>query len=129
MRSIRRSLLGYLLVLLALALGAVGAFVDRFANGAIRQREASEVGRIEQAFKVQQSEAKTKFDVDVMNETKALAKDVHYKVADLLGQRLDQRKGPGGPPRPEPQLPVKAPDEEAKLYRLRVAMLGLAAPP
>ena len=36
MRSIRRSLLGYLLLLLAVALGAVGVFVERFANGAVR---------------------------------------------------------------------------------------------
>src|SRR6266545_659115 len=133
MRSIRRSLLGYLLLLLAIALSAVGLLVDRFANGAIRQREASEADRIEQTFKLRQSEVKTKFDADVMNETKALAKDVHYKIADLLGQKLDQRKGsggPGGPPRPpEPQPPVKAPDEEAKLFRVRVAALGLAAPP
>ncbi|MBN9122914.1 MAG: hypothetical protein J0I06_27885, partial [Planctomycetes bacterium] len=95
MRSIRRSLLGYLLLLLAVALGAVGALVDRFANGAIRSREASEEDRIEQTFKVRQIEAKAKFDADVMAETKALAKDVHYKTADLLGQRPDQRqKGP-----------------------------------
>ncbi len=130
MRSIRRSLLGYLLVLLAVALGAVGVLVDRFANGAIRTREASETDRIEHAFNVRQREAKTKFDADVMSETKALAKDVHYKIADLLGQKLDQRKGPGGASRPtDPQPPVKAPDEEAKLYRVRLAVLGLAAPP
>ena len=87
MRSIRRSLLGYLLVLLAVALGAVGVLVDRFANGAIRTREASETDRIEHAFNVRQREAKTKFDADVMSETKALAKDVHYKIADLLATR------------------------------------------
>ncbi|HEY1191348.1 MAG TPA: HAMP domain-containing sensor histidine kinase [Gemmata sp.] len=128
MRSIRRSLLGYLLVLLALALSAVGALVDRFANAAIRTREASEEKRIEQVFKVRQIEAKAKFDADLLSETRSLAKDVHSKIGDLLGQKLDQRKGPGGRP-PEPHAPLKAPDDEAKQYRLRMALLGLAAPP
>ena len=73
MRSIRRSLLGYLLLLLAVALGAVGTLVDRFANGAIRTREASETDRIEEAFKLRQHEAKTKFDVELLAESKALA--------------------------------------------------------
>jgi two-component system, OmpR family, heavy metal sensor histidine kinase CusS len=133
MRSIRRSLLGYLLLLIAVALSAVGLLVDRFANGAIRTREASETERIEQTYRLRQSEAKIKFDADVMSETKALAKDAHYKIADLLGQKLNQGKGPGGPGGPgrplEPQQPLKAPDEEAKLFRVRIAMLGLAAPP
>lgn len=138
MRSIRRSLLGYLLLLLAVALGAVGVLVDRFANAAIRSREESEEDRIEQTFKVRQIEAKVKFDTDVMAETKALANVVHYKTADLLGQKLDQRqKGSGGPrpgdgpPRfllPEPQPPARASEDEAKLFRVRMAVLGLTGP-
>lgn len=86
MRSIRRSLLGYLLVLIALALGAVGVLVDRFANAAIRTREASEANRIEHAFSVRQQEAKAKFDADLLAEAKALATEVQYKTAVLLGQ-------------------------------------------
>ena len=126
MRSIRRSLLVYLLVLLAVALSAVGLLVDRFANAAIRSREASEAARIEQAFKVRQIEAKTKFDADLLAEAKTLAKEVHWKTAALLGQSLERR----GPPRlPEPQPPAKAPDAEAKRYRIRTAVLALAAPP
>ena len=139
MRSIRRSLLGYLLLLLAVALSAVGALVDRFANAAIRDRESSEEDRIEQTFKLRQHEAKAKFDADVMAETKALAMVVHSKTADLLGQRLDQRqKGSGGPrpgdgpPRflfPEPQPPARASEDEAKLFRVRMTVLGLTAVP
>ena len=50
MRSIRRSLLGYLLVLLALGLGAVGLLVDRFAQAAITAREEAETRRIDQTL-------------------------------------------------------------------------------
>ena len=125
MRSIRRSLLGYLLVLLAIALSGVGLLVDRFANAAVRAREASEAGRIEQAYKLREQEAKAKFDADLLAETKVLAKEVHLKTAVLLGQSLERR----GPRFPDPQAPAKAPDEEAKRYRIRTALLGLAGPP
>jgi hypothetical protein len=95
MRSIRRSLLGYLFLLLAVALGAVGTLVDRFAIGAIRTREASEADRIEQAFELRKHEAKTKFDADLLAETKALAKEVQFKTATLLGQNIEPRRGGG----------------------------------
>ncbi len=154
MRSIRRSLLGYLLLLLALALGAVGVLVARFANAAVRAREASETERIEQTFKVRQQEAKTKFDADLLAEAKGLAKEVQYKTAIILGQNLELRRltrveslvmqigvavlgqsydsrppRPGNPRFPEPQPPVKAPDEEARLFRARTVLMDFAAPP
>lgn len=132
MRSIRRSLLGYLLLLLALGLGAVGVLVDRFARASMSAREDAEIERIEQAFKVRQIEEKAKFDADVRTEARVLAKDVHYKSAELLGQKLDQRAGkaPGGPWRPvEPQPPLRGPDDEAKQYRVRTALLHFVAPP
>jgi two-component system, OmpR family, heavy metal sensor histidine kinase CusS len=135
MRSIRRSLLGYLLLLLALGLGAVGVLVDQFARASMDAREGAEVERIEQAFKVRQIQEKAKFDADVRAETRALAKDVQRVTADVLGQRLG--KGPSGPPGPgggpwrafEPQPPLRAPDDEAKAYRVRASILGLVAPP
>src|SRR5262245_4605428 len=105
MRSIRRSLLGYLLLLLALALGAVGVLVDRFANAAVRARESSETERIEQTYKVRQQEAKAKFDAELLGEAKLLAKDVYNRTAELLGQKWEQRKGP--PRLSEPQPPVR----------------------
>lgn len=154
MRSIRRSLLGYLLVLIALALSAVGVLVDRFANAAIRTREGSEAQRIEQAYKVRQLEAKAKFDADLMGDAKALARDVHSKTAALLGQAPDPQRRltpaeqlaaqvgaalvrreleprrPGGPFRfPDPQPPLRAGEDEARQYRLRAALLELAPGP
>ncbi|MDY3555149.1 HAMP domain-containing sensor histidine kinase [Gemmata sp. JC717] len=173
MRSIRRSLLGYLLVLLALALSAVGGLVDRFANAAVRNREASEAGRIEQGFKLSEQKAKAraedarrKFDADLLAEAKVLSKEVQYKLAAILGQnerRLTPTEwqaiqagasiaaatfgpwpgpGPGGGPRPgggggggwsgggrfvDPPAPVKATEEEARAFRVRVALLEAAA--
>ncbi|QJW92659.1 sensor histidine kinase [Frigoriglobus tundricola] len=99
MRSIRRSLLGYLFMLIMIALGAVGVLVDRFAVGAIRSRERSEAERIEREFELRQHDAKIKFDSDLLAETKALAKEVQYKTAALLGQNPEQRnRGAQRPP-------------------------------
>ncbi len=152
MRSIRRSLLAYLLVLLALALGAVGVLVDGFAIDAIRAREKSESDNIEHAFKVRHQEAKAKFDADLVAESKALSKEVFYKLGPLLGQteplrrltpteqiavqiggavlghNMESRRppggGPGGPgPRPEPQPPLRASEDEARQYSLRLGLL------
>ncbi|VTR97327.1 integral membrane sensor signal transduction histidine kinase : Histidine kinase OS=Geobacter metallireducens (strain GS-15 / ATCC 53774 / DSM 7210) GN=Gmet_1027 PE=4 SV=1: HisKA: HATPase_c [Gemmata massiliana] len=154
MRSIRRSLLAYLLVLLALALGAVGVLVDGFAIDAIRAREKSESDNIEHAFKVRHQEAKAKFDADLMTESKALAKEAHYKLSLLLGQTEPLRRlspseqvavqiggavlghnlefrrppggGPGGPgprPEPQPQPPLRASEDEARQYSLRLGLL------
>src|SRR5262245_25946788 len=124
MRSIRRSLLGYLLLLLALAIGAVGVLVDRFANAAVRARASSETERIEQTYKVRQQEAKAKFDAELLTETKSLAKEVPYKMADILGQKIRR----GGPPK-TPEPPIKAPEDEARRYRTQTAFMEFAAPP
>lgn len=138
MRSIRRRLLGFLLMLLAVGLGAVGALVDRFANGAIRSREASESERIEQTFKVRQIEAKAKFDSDLLGETKALAREAHSHTRSIVGQdprRFGGGPGPGGGPKgPEPKMPeppaaLKATEAEAREYRLRSTLIAFAPGP
>ncbi len=121
MRSIRRSLLGYLLLLLAVGLGAVGLLVDRFANGAIRQREASESERIEQTFKVREIEAKVRLDAALLAETKAKAIEAQRTTGLILGQPPDFRRGPrlaDGPP-------VRAPEDESREYRIRSQLLPM----
>lgn len=135
MRSIRRSLLGYLLVLLALAFGAVGLFVDRFAIAAIRAREEAESKRIEQTFDVRRHEAAERFDAELLSESKALVKLVPRTVGEVLNIKVDDfgrpRGGPGGPPRPagDPVPPLKASDDEARAYRACTAIARLVAPP
>jgi signal transduction histidine kinase len=130
MRSIRRSLLGYLLLLLAVSLGAVGVLVERFANAALRKREESETERIQQTFKVRAQEEKTKFDGDLVLESKSLARDVHFHTRSLVGQNLLPAPRPGAPPKmPEPAPTLKASEDEARQFRLRSAMLEFAPGP
>ena len=50
MRSIRRTSIGYLLVLLVLALGGVSLLIDQVARDAIRAREESETDRMAADF-------------------------------------------------------------------------------
>lgn len=147
MRSIRRSLLGYFMLLLAVAMGAVGLLVDRFAIEAIQDREAAEARRIEKAYELRRHEAKVKFDAEVMNETKALARELHPKLQALFGQGSGPPGPPGGGPRPpagggaRPMAPdpslqatekLKGSDPirgSAEAFRLRLTMLELAPSP
>ena len=92
MRSIRRSLLGYLLVLLALALGAVGMLVDRFAHAAIRAREEAETRRIKQAYDSRRLEAQRSFDDELLREARILGGELQLKLLSSLGPA----GGPGG---------------------------------
>lgn len=142
MRSIRRSLLGYFLLLLALALGAVAWSVDRFAVDAIRGREASETERIGHAFESRRLREQTKFDAELVVEARALAGELNRAIV----KAFTRGRGPGGPPgkgpepkapepkAPEPKLPAdqrppgRAPDAETREYIARVAGL-LFQPP
>jgi len=148
MRSIRRSLLGYFMVLLALALGAMAVLVNRVAEGAIRDREDAEARRVAKAYEVRQQEAKLKFDSEALNETKALARELQAKLQPLFGGRGPGGGGgappvPGGVPRPpeagprpmgaDPSLQaiekIKASDAargSAEQFRLRLTMLELS---
>jgi two-component system heavy metal sensor histidine kinase CusS len=142
MRSIRRSLIGYFMLLLALAMGGMGLLVNEFAIEAIQDREEAEARRIEKAYELRRHEAKVKFDAEVMNETKALARELHPKFQALFGHA----PGPGGPGvgvrppgggarlvPPDPSLQavekLKASDQtrgSAEQFRLRLTMLELA---
>src|SRR5204863_1033843 len=133
MRSIRRSLLGYLLLLLGVALGGVIVLVYRFANEAVRVREEAEAKRIEQAFKLRRHEAEAKFDADLLAETKALARELSPKLRLLFGQELG-RGPPGSGPnlRPGSARPhdpsLRAPEKEVEDYRWRLTYLMLGTP-
>src|SRR4051812_26912546 len=107
MRSIRRTSIGYLLVLLVLALGGVSLLIDQFARDAIRAREASEGERIAAVFERRREEATTKFDVELRAETKGLGRVL---AAVIRSQQLQ------APQRDR----FRAIDEDAADYRLRV---------
>ncbi|MCS6866183.1 MAG: HAMP domain-containing sensor histidine kinase [Gemmataceae bacterium] len=125
MRSIRRSLLGYLLLLLAVALGAVGVLVDRFAKAAFAQREEAEKQRIEERYRSLAAEAKNKFHDEVAAQLKSLAKDVQWKTSALIGVQWDGRRPTFRLPEAPP---IRAPDETGVQYRLRTQLLYYAAP-
>lgn len=133
MRSIRRSLLGYFLLLLALALGAVGAFVDRFAVEAINAREESESKRTAEAFKARRLEAQAKFDSELLQEARSLSGEFLRAWARNFAQRGPRppEPPPGLPRLPDPPrvpFPGKAPDEDAREFLVRVNAL-MARPP
>ncbi len=155
MRSIRRSLLGYFLVLLALALGAIAAFVDRYAVEAIQAREKAEADRTAEAFKARRLEAQAKFDDEILREARSLAGELSRAFNKAWGRRPGEQGRGGGafpkdgddakgaeskgpepkadpPPRPaepsRPPFPGKAPDDDAREYLIRSAGLMLRPP-
>lgn len=143
MRSIRRSLLGYFLVLLAGALGLIAAFVDRYAVGAVKAREESESNRITAAFDARQVEAQTKFDAELVQEARNLAGELNrtfFKAWSRFRPPDPPRGGGKGPPdpksppepkttvEPRPSFPGKAPEEEGREYLRRVTALMLQPP-
>jgi signal transduction histidine kinase len=114
MPSIRRNLLGYLLLLLALCLGGVGVFVDRFAQAAMRAREDAETRRIEAAYLQREKEAGAKFDAELASEAQLTARDTlrnRLSTSAILGNRID----PGAAVRPS--------DAEILDYQRRVVGL------
>lgn len=132
MRSIRRSLLGYLLVLAALALGAVGVLVDRIAGAALRDRQEAEERRIELATANRREVVRDRFDAELLSESRARALDFRNRFDVLLGQ--GPGRGPGGRDgRPEgvTDPALQARPEEVREFQLRVASLlaGSAAGP
>ena len=142
MHSIRRSLLGYLLLLVALALGAVGLLVDRFAKQVITAREVAEKSRIDAAFEVRRKEAVKKFDSDILAEAKSMAVKIQLKIEALFGLSAD-RPPPNQPPSPA-QPPtgtpgggpgrstdplLRASDSELEQYRVSALVMHMAAGP
>jgi signal transduction histidine kinase len=137
MRSIRRSLLGYLLLLVALALGAVGVLVDRLAAGALRDREQAEAGRINHVIEGREEEVRKKFDAELLAEARTLALEMQIKLAEAAGVSRGRDRGPDPGPRPSDPAPVvrpadspfRAPEEVAREFGRRVAVLPLVGPP
>jgi signal transduction histidine kinase len=116
MPSIRRNLLGYLLLLLALCLGGVGMLVDRFAQAAMRAREESETRRIEEAYKVREKEVKDQFDAELVAEA-------HKFWEAVRGRMYAQVLGATGTTESPFVSAIRPPDDEIALYHKRVAVL------
>ncbi len=108
MRSIRRTSITYLLLLLVLALTGVSLLVDRLANAAVHAREESESERIEQSFELRKQEAKSKLDVELRADAKALSRELSQVFRNQPRSRSS--------------------DEDNAEFRLRALSLVLADP-
>ncbi len=73
MRSIRRSLILYFLVLLALALGAVGLFVNRVKRQTLEVRHQAAVELLDRQYEERAREEKAKLDQKLLNQANHLA--------------------------------------------------------
>lgn len=96
MPSIRRSLIAYFLILLGVALAAVGVLVDRFAGEAMRAREKAEADRIEQEYTYRVKESETKFDEDIERQATAVGKEfrLHRFLISLRERGRDRNREP-----------------------------------
>jgi signal transduction histidine kinase len=89
MPSLRRSLIAYFLVLLAVALGGVSLIVHRVAADALDKRLASERARIQTECEYQQKQTKDDFNDKLLDEAERLGRDLRSKFA-LLNQKWDE---------------------------------------
>src|SRR5205085_3712700 len=117
MPSIRRNLLGYLLLLLALCLGGVGLLVDRFAQAAMRARENAETKRIEEGYKTREKEAAARFDAELLSEAEYLGREA--LAARLYTPEILGRRGAGG----SVGAAVRPADDEILTFQRRTVTL------
>lgn len=89
MPSLRRSLIGYFLGLLALALGGVGVLIDRFANDALQAREGAERKRIAQEYETHCADSQSKFDDELLIQAQSLGREIRQKYSLLAKQAVD----------------------------------------
>lgn len=122
MRSIRRSSITYLLLLLGLALASVGLLVDQFAREAIHARELAETQRIEQTYDIRRDtetkritleyadrrrEVEAKLDAELLHEARrVLVKDLDRAMRPVLGR--SNRSPEPRPPEPTVRPPARA---------------------
>ena len=92
MPSLRRSLIAYILVLLAFALIGYALVIDRFANETLRARQESEALRIGQEHDRSEQDAAEKFDEGLLAQAKTLSTELRSVYSVMLTE--DQRRTP-----------------------------------
>src|SRR5205085_1410638 len=75
-RSIRRSLVVYFLLLMAAAFGAVGYLIDRQARRTLEDREKATLSSIDESHEKAKHIESEKFDADLANLATRVAYDV-----------------------------------------------------
>ena len=92
MPSLRRSLIAYFLVLLALALVGYALVIDRFAHETLRARQESEALRIGQEHDRSEQDAAEKFDERLLAQAKTLSSELRSVYNVMLSE--EQRRTP-----------------------------------
>ena len=90
MPSLRRSLIGYFLLLLACALVGVGVLIDRFAHEALEARELAERKRIVQEYETHCADSQEKFNAELEIQAQSLGRELRSKYADVNKQAVDE---------------------------------------
>ena len=90
MPSIRRSLIGYFLLLMGVTLGGVGLLVDRFVVNAIRAREVVEADRAEKEYQSRTVDTRKQFDKELEDQAKSLARELREKYNLVAEEELQK---------------------------------------
>lgn len=107
MRSIRRSLTLYFLVLLGLGLGAVGVFVDQLMERTLHTRELAEGKAIDLRVEDENRKERERFNGDLQNKAELLGREIlvryeaeprRFQIGRLIVPGIGLGAGGGLPP-------------------------------
>jgi signal transduction histidine kinase len=90
MPSIRRSLIGYFLLLLGLALTGVGVLVDTFARSAMQAREEAETRRIQDEIANRKMDAQARFNSTLLQRATAHGTELRRMFVSLGAKETDR---------------------------------------
>ncbi len=81
MPSIRRSLIGYFLLLMGVTFLGVGLIVDGFVSSANAARQAADEARLRQDYEVRCRDSADKFDEELLSRAQSLAKELRKEYS------------------------------------------------
>jgi signal transduction histidine kinase len=81
MPSIRRSLIGYFLLLMGVTFLGVGLIVDGFVSAANAARQAADEARLRQDYEVRCRDSADKFDEELLTRAQSLAKELRKEYS------------------------------------------------
>jgi two-component system, OmpR family, heavy metal sensor histidine kinase CusS len=92
MPSLRRSLILYFLLLMAVSLTVIGIVSHRLVLASLQSREVAETGRIVQEYNLRVQEAKNKFDDDLLNQAQSLGRELRGQYSLLNNRRNSEEQ-------------------------------------
>ena len=88
MPSIRRSLIGYFLLLMGVTFLGVGLIVDGFVSAANAARQAADEARLQLDYKVRCRDSADKFDEGLLIHAQSLARELRKSYADSANRAV-----------------------------------------